>query len=361
MQKEVKPERPSFIRNWREIERAEPYLHEHTKEEMVRPAPFSRHFEIRRIGIRHDTIEPGWRSSNPHAERDEEEMVFILEGTPDLWSDGFLYRMKPGEAAGWPGRDGMAHCLINNTDKPVRMLTVGEASRYNSTIYFPTSLEMEPWLKKEGKLWADAPARKLGPHDGLPDAKRGRPSPEGSAAKRRPSCVVDWKKIKKPDDLHYDGDDELMGIGSPLTQHLGLMRIGVWHDCLLPGRRTSWPHAEADEEEFVYVLDGEPDAWIDGHLHRLREGDGVGFPSGTGISHVFINNTQKPVRLIVVGEASRRRSRCYYPKHSSRNKAIGVPAWPEAPERKLGPHDGLPDAIRNAKRNAGARAKRKRK
>ena len=357
MQKELKPDRPSFIKHWSEIERATPYRHDFTKDEMVLPAPFAREFKIRRIAIRHDTIMPGWRSSPPHAERDEEEMVFILEGTPDLWLDGYLYRMKPGEAAGWPGADGMAHTLINNTDKPVRMLTVGETSRYNSQIHFAlASPEMSAWAEKDGRRWDDVPKRKLGPHDGLSDAKRGAPSPDAARAKRRPSCVVDWKQIKKPDNLHYEGDDELMGIGSPLTQHLGLMRIGVWHDYLLPGRRTSWPHAEADEEEFVYVIEGEPDAWIDGHLHRLRAGDGVGFPSGTGISHVFINNSDKPVRLIIVGEASRRRSRCYYPKHSSRNKVIGVPPWPDAPKQRLGPHDGLPDAIR-----AKLKAKKKKK
>ena len=123
----------------------------------MRTAPFSHRFEIRRMGIRHDTVMPGWRSSQPHAERDEEEMVFILEGTPDLWTDGTLYRMKPGEAAGWPGRDGMAHCLINNTDKPVRMLTIGEASRYSSKIHFPLTRDMDDWLKKLDKLWTDPP------------------------------------------------------------------------------------------------------------------------------------------------------------------------------------------------------------
>ena len=110
--------RPPFIRHWSEIERPEPHLHPHTKEPMVRAAPFSHRFELKRVGIRHDTIMPGWRSSQPHAERDEEEMVFILEGTPDLWVDGFTYGLKPGDAAGWPGRDGQGHCLINNSDKP---------------------------------------------------------------------------------------------------------------------------------------------------------------------------------------------------------------------------------------------------
>ena len=44
-------QRPSFIRNWSEIERAEPHLHPHTKEPMLRAAPFSHRFELRRLGI----------------------------------------------------------------------------------------------------------------------------------------------------------------------------------------------------------------------------------------------------------------------------------------------------------------------
>jgi len=83
--KKTKPavhERPAFIRHWTEIERLEPFLHPHTREPMVRPAPFAMVFELRRLAIRHDTIMPGWRSSQPHAERDEEELIFVLEGTP---------------------------------------------------------------------------------------------------------------------------------------------------------------------------------------------------------------------------------------------------------------------------------------
>ncbi|MCE9523392.1 MAG: cupin domain-containing protein [Alphaproteobacteria bacterium] len=345
MPKRATPERPSFIRHWSEIERAAPILHPHSKEPMVRTAPFSARFEIRRIGIRHDTIMPGWRSSQPHAERDEEEMVHILEGTPDLWIDGYIYRLKPGDTAGWPGRDGMAHCLINNTGKPVRMLTIGEASRYNSKIHFPLTRDMDEWLTKNDKLWIEPPKRKLGPHDGLPDAVRGKPSPASSIAKLKPPCVVDWKKISQ-DNSHYPNDDELMAVWSHLTVALGITRIGVGHDLLQPGRRTSWPHAEFDEEEFVYVAEGTPDVWIDGHLHRLREGDGAGFPDRTGISHCFINNTDKPVRLITVGEASRRRSKCVYPLHPKRNKEIGDGLWKDAPKMKLGPHDGMSDLRR---------------
>ena len=127
---------------------------------------------------------------------------------------------------------------------------------------------------------------------------------------------------------------------------LELMRIGVHHERLPPGRRVSWPHAEADEEEFVYVIEGTPDVWVDGHLKRLKPGDGVGFPAGTGIAHTFLNNSESDVRLLVVGEASRERSRIDYPLHPKRNAEIGERHWKDKPERELGPHSGLPDKPR---------------
>ena len=67
------------------------------------------------------------------------------------------------------------------------------------------------------------------------------------------------------------------------------MRLGIHHERLPPGRRLCWPHAEADEEEFVFVLEGEPDLWLDGQVRRLKPGDGVSFPAGTGIAHTFPN------------------------------------------------------------------------
>ena len=33
----------------------------------------------------------------------------------------------------------------------------------------------------------------------------------------RPSFIAHWREIERPDDQHYDGDDELMSIGAPLS------------------------------------------------------------------------------------------------------------------------------------------------
>ena len=155
--------------------------------------------------------------------------------------------------------------------------------------------------------------------------------------------VAHYSAIEGKDDQNYPDSDELLSISATFSEHFRLMRLGVHHERLPPGRRVSWPHAEADEEEFVYVIEGAPDLWLDGHVKRLRPGDGVGFPAGTGLSHTFINNTDSDVRLLVVGEASRQRSRIHYPLHPKRNADIGSRHWSDIPARELGPHDGLPD------------------
>lgn len=161
----------------------------------------------------------------------------------------------------------------------------------------------------------------------------------------RPACIAHWTDIETPDDAHYSGHDEPLSIGAPFGGHFGLQRLGIHHERLPPGRRTSFPHAESAEEEFVYVIEGSPDVWLDGRLHRLRPGEAVGFPAGTGIAHTFINNTDEDVHLLVVGEKPKPENRIYYPLNPER-KPLRDDWWDDVPQRPMGDHDGLPDAVR---------------
>ena len=160
------------------------------------------------------------------------------------------------------------------------------------------------------------------------------------------SCVAHYTAIEGKDDNNYPGSEELHSISASYSNLFNRMRLGIHHERLPPGRRLCWPHAEADEEEFVLVIEGEPDLWLDGHVKRLKAGDGCSFPAGTGIAHTFINNTESDVRLLVVGEASRQRSRIHYPLHPQRNSEIGGRHWTDVPARELGPHDCIPDKAR---------------
>jgi uncharacterized cupin superfamily protein len=172
------------------------------------------------------------------------------------------------------------------------------------------------------------------------------------ASSDRPSCILHWTEIEGPDRVHYEGDDELLAINAPFGRHLGLARLGIHHQRLLPGRRTSFPHAESAEEEFVYVIEGTPDVWLDGELHRLGPGDGVGFPPGTGISHSFLNNTEAEVHLLIVGDTARPENRIFYPRNPER-KPLRKDWWNDPPPRTLGAHDGLTDKLRAEKAKKG--------
>ena len=178
-----------------------------------------------------------------------------------------------------------------------------------------------------------------------------------NSAKRPPFIIA---APSCPEKRHqYPNSEECTGHQRSIGAHAGLLKIGVNLMRLLPGERSSWPHAEEQEEEFVYVLEGEVDAWIDGFLHAMRPGDFAAFPAGTGISHCFLNNSERDVLLLVGGEASRN-SRIYYPLHPQRRDDMPWSGWWEdVPKRRMGPHDGMPDALRrrSAQRVSGIRAK----
>jgi uncharacterized cupin superfamily protein len=147
----------------------------------------------------------------------------------------------------------------------------------------------------------------------------------------------------------YPQSTEPMGPVRRLGKQAGLERIGINIQRLPPGTRSSWPHAEENEEEFVYVLAGQVDAWVDGHLHPMVAGDLAAFPAGTGVSHCFINNSPTEALLLVGGEAPRPGSRIFYPLNPSRRQDLPAQAWwDDVPQHELGDHDGLPDARRGA-------------
>ena len=118
---------------------------------------------------------------------------------------------------------------------------------------------------------------------------------------RRPSFIRHVSDLSSRD-VVWPGSDEVLSIRTPLSRPLGLTRLGVHHEVLPPGHRSSLPHAEATEEECVYVLEGRPSAWIDGQLHALEPNDIVCFEPGTGIRHTITNPTSEPVRLLIIGE-----------------------------------------------------------
>jgi uncharacterized cupin superfamily protein len=162
----------------------------------------------------------------------------------------------------------------------------------------------------------------------------------------RPPFIV--RALDVPERSHtYPNSDEPMAPSRAIGRAAGLRMVGLHLVRVPPGYRTSWPHAESGEEEFAYVIEGEVDCWIDGHLHHMVAGDLVAWPAGTGIAHCIINNGDREALLLAGGESARPGAKITYPLHPQRRADMPWSLWwDDAPPRELGPHDGLPDARR---------------
>lgn len=124
----------------------------------------------------------------------------------------------------------------------------------------------------------------------------------------RPPFVVRSSEVAEVEGCYPKPHDaEKLSLYRDLGRAAGSASIGASRERLPPGRRSSFTHAHLREEELVYVLAGRPTLrWIpSGGEPRecaLAEGDLVAFPAGTGIAHVFRNDTADEVELFVVGE-----------------------------------------------------------
>jgi uncharacterized cupin superfamily protein len=73
---------------------------------------------------------------------------------------------------------------------------------------------------------------------------------------------------------------------------------------LPPGAWSSQRHWHANEDEFVYVIEGEITLVTDDGEIVLREGMAAGFPAGKPDGHHLINRGDKLARYLEVGTRS---------------------------------------------------------
>ena len=168
---------------------------------------------------------------------------------------------------------------------------------------------------------------------------------------KRPNFIKHVDELIVDQSFSYPGDTETFGIGAAMGRKLGLSRIGINYEILRPGDRSSWPHAHSHDEEFIFILEGSPDMWIDGSIYSLSPGDCIGLPPGTGHAHTLINNTSKEVRAIVVGDSGHPEDKIFYPLHPKRNEDCKKEGWywEDHPNHEIKNHEGISDAKRSKK------------
>jgi uncharacterized cupin superfamily protein len=80
----------------------------------------------------------------------------------------------------------------------------------------------------------------------------------------------------------------------------GLTKIGINQVTLAPGVWSSQRHWHAQEDEFVYVLQGVAVLVTDSGETLLRAGDCAGFPAGSRDGHMLRNDSSEAVVFLVV-------------------------------------------------------------
>lgn len=88
----------------------------------------------------------------------------------------------------------------------------------------------------------------------------------------------------------------------PLGDLFGLTNFGVNLTRLPPGAASSLRHAHAKQDEFVYVLQGNPTLHTDAGRQKLSPGMCAGFKANTGNAHSLINETTEDVIYLEVGD-----------------------------------------------------------
>lgn len=156
------------------------------------------------------------------------------------------------------------------------------------------------------------------------------------------SPIIHFSDISVP---ISDKNKKIQADNANYSKYFGFNRLGIHHVVLKPGFRSSVPHAESHEEEFVYVISGEVHVWINGYIYKIGAGWAAGFPAGSGIIRTFINNSAEAVQLLVVGERSKSENRFIYPVDQEIVVANDK-LWREGPEQEMGPHNGLPGEVR---------------
>ena len=91
-------------------------------------------FGLKNFGVNLTRLLPGGESSLLHSHSRQDEFIYILEGQPTLVTDIGEVVLSPGMCAGFPAQ-GIAHQLVNRTDRDVLYLEVGDRTEGDEGSY----------------------------------------------------------------------------------------------------------------------------------------------------------------------------------------------------------------------------------
>ena len=82
----------------------------------------------------------------------------------------------------------------------------------------------------------------------------------------------------------------------------GCSHVGVCMEEIPPGRQAYVAHYHMLEEEQLLVLEGRPTLRLGERRLPMGPGTFVVFPAGQKAGHALVNETEEPVRYLIIGE-----------------------------------------------------------
>ncbi len=121
-----------------------------------------------------------------------------------------------------------------------------------------------------------------------------------------------------------------------LGDALGLTQIGINLTRLAPGAISALRHWHTGEDEFVFVVSGEPTLVCDSGEQLLGPGHVAGFPAGSGDGHRLENRTDAEVEFLEIGTRATADRVHYTEDDLILDKTVAAPA------RRFSRRDGTP-------------------
>lgn len=92
-------------------------------------------FGLSNFGVNYTQLDPGSASALLHSHTKQDEFIYVLEGNPTVKIGREEYLMQPGECIGFKAGTQEAHQLINQSDKNVVYLEIGDRSSDDNVDY----------------------------------------------------------------------------------------------------------------------------------------------------------------------------------------------------------------------------------
>ncbi|MCA3260712.1 MAG: cupin domain-containing protein [Telmatospirillum sp.] len=90
---------------------------------------------LKNFGVNLVRLPPGAMSAMRHWHTRQDEFVYVLEGTAMLLSDAGKTPIPAGSCAGFPAGTPDGHCIVNETDRDVVYLEVGDRTSGDVSTY----------------------------------------------------------------------------------------------------------------------------------------------------------------------------------------------------------------------------------